>query len=400
MLPNTFVLFFAPAVLAAVVPGAQSQPKVTPFSKFPPSYFKGLDLSTLLMTGTKNDSSGIPVQQILPPVVFQQAIHKKIRYGPYKLPSTKKVNLQSVLLKDSGMMDSVLLAAMPCTDCTILFGDGGMEYANGTVANIGNGVMQHHTAILNTGKDVWWSACGLPMTLRGIDPFFGLGNEKTPAAYQIPGSSIKSGYYLAPDNKFILVNELMNMDEEEKEVYVTVNWEYVPGKPEGFKQAQDIWLDLGYCNPAGEDPPNDRAFNKSSIKWTSPYEGTILGIIGHMHDGGTNLRYYINDKLVCDSKAQYGQNSNFIERSNGRQGMNGMPHISSMSGCVLPGFLRKGDVIHVTAEYDFAKYKGMNDNTGRVGEIMGVGAMLLIPGEFIQDPGLANLSYPNLIGKE
>jgi len=89
MLPNTFVLFFAPAVLAAVVPGAQSQPKVTPFSKFPPSYFKGLDLSTLLMTGTKNDSSGIPVQQILPPVVFQQAIHKKIRYGPYKLPSTK-----------------------------------------------------------------------------------------------------------------------------------------------------------------------------------------------------------------------------------------------------------------------------------------------------------------------
>jgi hypothetical protein len=277
------------------------------------------------------------------------------------------------------MMDSVLPAAMPCDDCTLLYADSGLEYADGREANVNNGVVQHHTIMINMGTDHVWEGCGMPFSPPGFDPFFGGGNERTLVHYK--GDNFNSGYYISPNDSFILYNELMNMDVEEKHIYATINWEYLPGKPEGFKRVQDMWLDLSYCSPVGRKAPaNEKMFNISSVKWTSPYDGQVVSISGHMHNGGTHLRYYQNGQVLCDSKATYDpKNVAYIERANGLQGHNGMEHIAEMSSCVMPGRLKKGDIIHVEAEYDFANHMGDTTNKGQPGDIMGLGVMFFAP---------------------
>ena len=131
--------------------------------------------------------------------------------------------------------------------------------------------------MINMGTDHVWEGCGLPFSPPGFDPFFGGGNERTLVHYT--GPNFNSGYYISPNDSFILYNELMNMDVEEKHIYATINWEYLPGKPEGFKRVQDMWLDLSYCSPVGRKAPaNEKTFNVSSVKWTSPYDGQVVSI--------------------------------------------------------------------------------------------------------------------------
>jgi hypothetical protein len=313
-----------------------------------------------------------PREEILTPVLRKDAVRKKFYYGPYNLPSSKAVNFASVVYGDSGMIQIFKKITPPCSDCTILTGQAGLEFANGSEANTDMGGWLHHSILMAMGKDKAFAGCGRDTPMPGVDAFFGGGNERLLVKYTNSDASYNSGYYIAPNDTFTAYFELMNMDVDPKTVLPTITFEYIPGRPKGLKHIQDVWIDLDYCSPTGTEPLNDSFFTINSTKWTSPYDGTIVNVDGHLHDGGTHLRVYQNGALLCDAAASYGETPGFVERSNGIQGEAGMKHISHMNSCEAMGPIKKGDVFHVQAEYDFKTHMGERNNRGKLGEVMGL----------------------------
>ncbi|KAF1990167.1 hypothetical protein K402DRAFT_460864 [Aulographum hederae CBS 113979] len=98
----------------------------------------------------------------------------------------------------------------------------------------------------------------------------------------------------------------------------------------------------------------------------SKYNAQMIGVAGHLHDVSENVNVYINDKVICDSKAIYGTsvadwdsaNSNstsapptnrYTLSKRHEDPMDGMPHIVRMSFCRNIGALKQGETIRVDA---------------------------------------------------
>ena len=136
-----------------------------------------------------------------------------------------------------------------------------------------------------------------------------------------------AGYYIAPHDKFASLSELMNMDDQPQEGYVTITYEYIPSVPAGFGTVKALWLDIGGCMHGSEMPVKSMThpFTYTSKPWTSDINGRLIGIGGHLHDGGTHIKVMMNNKLECDCRAAYGKTPAYIG--------GGMPmSMSSMAG--------------------------------------------------------------------
>jgi hypothetical protein len=278
------------------------------------------------------------------------------------------------------MVDDVKMSQLPCTDCTLLYATGGLEYPDGRVANTDTGAWLHHIVGFNTGPGRSAAAChSMPM-----DPFWSSGNERETKVYTSTNGAIKSGYYIKPTDKFMLYSELMNMDPVEKHVYITGDFEYLPGRQKDYMDTKAIWLQLGQCGEDIQDltkagipgkPLNNKAFTEASPPWTSQYDGQMLYVSGHLHDGGTHLEVIENGKTLCDSQMKYGETPAF--HGPATELMGPMVHISSISNCTDMGKISKGDKFHIKANYDFTKHPGMKNSKGELDEIMGIAEMYI-----------------------
>jgi len=208
--------------------------------------------------------------------------------------------------------------------------------------------------------------------------------------------------------------ELMNMRAEPKDVYLTLDYEYIPGpRPQGWKIAKAMWLDITNCGISSVNPPRGKMqFKMASRPWTSSYDGELLGVGGHLHDGGLTVNIYQNKQVICASQAQYGVGSSdgsavknqppthgdsrastpkggapakALPSSDGHQmvrrdggphgGMDGKPHIKAMTVCTNMGKIKKGDTFYIDANYDFTKHEGMKSPAGAYTEVMGIAIM-------------------------
>jgi hypothetical protein len=270
----------------------------------------------------------------------------------------------------NGMTDAFGMAVKkPCDgDCLLMGIESGLEYADGRTANTDTGSWLHHVVLINAGPKVQDIMCGAG---KG-EALFMDGNERTPNIFFRQGIDIKSGYPLHKEDTFVYSIELMNMDPKEKYVWLTMSFEYLDGAnhPE-FRPIHQLFLSIGpscsgFVNPAGASnltmtgQPKSKVFSERSIPWVSRVDGDILGTGGHLHDGGTTLEVWHNDKLACDSRATYG-GAGFTQG----EGMAGMAvggdpteHISSMKTCQNLGPIKKKDTITLNAKYDFTQHKG------------------------------------------
>jgi hypothetical protein len=68
----------------------------------------------------------------------------KVRYGPYKVPDMKRTNI----FGESGSLWNYADngAPKPCEECTIIGMNAGLEYPDGTNANIDTGLWLHHVS--------------------------------------------------------------------------------------------------------------------------------------------------------------------------------------------------------------------------------------------------------------
>jgi hypothetical protein len=118
-----------------------------------------------------------------------------------------------------------------------------------------------------------------------------------------------------------------------------------------------------------------------------------------LHDGGVNVNIYKNNSVICDSRAKYtmggghGGPDNIdgghaavsapapgAKRITRRDGgphstSDGKAHINVMTTCSNLGPIKKGDAVHIDANYDFNKFEGMKSKAGAYTEIMGIAIM-------------------------
>ena len=98
----------------------------------------------------------------------------KVTYGPFNVPSTNINNgMEQFYLKD---------VAIGCWDCTITFIQAGLEYPNGTYANVNTSLCLHHVVLYNLAN--FDTVCGYNET---GERFFASGNERSPANLCING---------------------------------------------------------------------------------------------------------------------------------------------------------------------------------------------------------------------
>jgi hypothetical protein len=265
--------------------------------------------------------------------------------------------------------------------------NGGVQYANGSEAT-GSAVYLHHAAIINNGPEAKDGTCARP----SYDLFFSTGNERSTIIYNNPNATQQAGYYIQHSDNFLLQSEIINNELEEKEVWIYMDYRYMPGKQPGHQQTKVVWLsaegtpcgrkiDLASLTGGGEQPklgagemypPNDKSFTLKSTPWISPWSGnfialgktlfihngveTDISLGGHLHDGGINTAIYQNDKLLCDSKASYAMGDS--TGMGGGHSTTAARHLTAMSGCRSSDSVKAGDKFHIVVNYDFEKYPG------------------------------------------
>lgn len=116
-------------------------------------------------------------------------------------------------------------------------GAGMMLLATGALMTIaGTALSTLAAALLATNTDISTLATSLP---RGASVFVAAGAEGTENVFAANSSSVKTGYYVQKADKMVLQAEVVNYDSVAKDVYLSLDYEYIPnvGKGEG-------WLDV------------------------------------------------------------------------------------------------------------------------------------------------------------
>lgn len=246
----------------------------------------------------------------------------KIRYGPFTVRGGGPNGGEGMIWNQP--TPSI---TKPCSDCTILGMNAGLEYLDGKDANTDTKMWLHHMVLFNIGTGAWDATCtvfGLPHMIVASSPtsserIFSSGNERTTVFFNPPWyNNTKSGYgypvYSA--DRFGLITDLMNMNPGAKTVYLTMYYDFLDGHPKEWAEIKPVWFDVAQCGTS--EVPGGSANTRFDIKasaWTANFEGEILHAGGHLHDGGTAVDLLVDGKLVCKSEATYGSDEEALIRS-------------------------------------------------------------------------------------
>jgi hypothetical protein len=327
----------------------------------------------------------------------------KVRYGPFTIPGAGQpsTGLAAImpflgLQPETGMVwnQPVQNIKKPCGACYVTGMVAGLEYADGSNANINTGVWLHHMVLMARGAGKSDATCAAnPFSLphfavggtgANTERFFASGNERT--GLKVP-QGLNYGYQVNQADSWHLLVDLMNENAAAKQVYMTMTYDYVPATTPGIKPMKPLWLDINQCGTS-EVAARTGKYNVKSVPWTSTINGQWLGVGGHLHDGGTNLTIEQNSQVICDSQAKYGTKPDYVSGDGGMDhgggdpghGHGGMMHISEHGVCyadTLPR-IKAGDRVAITANYDDTKYPQMVHN-GRLHNIMGIAIAYIAP---------------------
>jgi len=328
-----------------------------------------------------NSAITYPALQFVVPMLPKMALYKKeqfqatskranakkykLWYGPLDLDSKeekkKNPNKHIIGMDPQGTTFMNRADSFP-GDITILSAKVSLVFEDGKTADAKNGIYNHHVVFTDTDKrPIALLACpgqkakpALPVSVT-----VGTGEENTSFQYAPESGEIDGGYYVGKRDTLLLAAELVNYSSEKKRVYALIDIDYVPGK--GKSDISSETVQVGMCGGAIgiRPPPGQKKFSMASKAMTVQYDGYIFGIRGHLHDGGVSVPVQINNKTVCESKANY------------KTGGDSATSLTSMSICdqVIP--VKKGDQMTFTAGYDLELHPARQHAGGGEAEEMG-----------------------------
>jgi len=252
-----------------------------------------------------------------------------------------------------------------CKDCTVLRGHIGLADAEGKkiVPQKDQGVYIHHLLTFDTSKRTkpFVNDCigGLAGLLGAKFVGSGEDNNNVPVYYTDKDGSHQGGFHVGRFDSFSMNADLVNMNTASTQVYLTLDIEYLPGIV--GTDSRETLLSVEACGGSWIRTSTAGETNSTSGKYTFNENGSIVLGKGHLHAGGEGVAVFINNKLVCESKAQYG-------------GAKGEAAINGMSVCPKID-VKSGDVMTFTVMYDVAKHPVRHESHGMMGgmpDIMGM----------------------------
>ncbi|KAF2670171.1 hypothetical protein BT63DRAFT_424121 [Microthyrium microscopicum] len=292
---------------------------------------------------------------------FPGAKRIKVYYGPFHVPGQNAPKLPKeanpMSLDPNSFAWNNWISGFPL-DATYLEQSTGLELENGSIATLETGIYNHHLAYVSSKKfsPDFAQCAGQPAKkTRTPSTFAGATQEKGDAIFSTPDLKFKSGFYMGADDKIVATGELVNYANDTVSVFAVTETEYLPGKPEGFKDVVTEVFSVNQCdggNLALRPPPGQLKYSLKSQNMTILHDGYVLGRRAHLHDGGEGLEFWVNDKLICDSKAIYGGPTGTRKSADGKV----WETMSGVKECVDPVQVKKGDSVRLEAFYDLIKH--------------------------------------------
>jgi hypothetical protein len=171
-----------------------------------------------------------------------------------------------------------------------------------------------------------------------------------------PDAPIKAGYWVGPAGNMQLTSELVNYHKEAKDIYLTLDVEWSPGKEDNMYDVGMGALSADRCEDRERGilhPPKDKPITYKGEQWTAIDNGYFINWTPHIHDGGVDVKVYINDQMVCESKAIYGAEGGSVQALDGQKWQT----ITGYTPCEKPIPFKRGDKVSMSSTYDLTKYR-------------------------------------------
>ena len=264
--------------------------------------------------------------------------YKTLTVNPMSMTMPMSSNMFNMM---GTMQDFNYAAQKPCSGgCYIVGMIPNLVYPNGKIANYNTGVMLHHAVMFNG----WFGSVSKHDVTCPSWPerLFGSGNERTdfvlPAGYGLPVGASDNWHMLA---------ELMNMSMQSQNVQVQFTYYTMPLSA-NLTPVTPLWLDERNCNagPGLSDYPIPAGHSDTVWNYKVPANGAgdIVAIGGHVHDYGTHISLTdtTSHKLICNSKAAYGQIAAYDKN---------IDYISGCGGNPL-AVIHAGDMLRLNSYYN------------------------------------------------
>jgi len=294
---------------------------------------------------------------------YRSAAKRKVfKYGPYTLvgKGQPKPPLGFVSMDEHGQGFFDIISSGICEkDCTVIAGKTGLAFEDGTEAGPAQGIQIHHilTSDLSKSQNQAVAYCATKNTTPSQKfngtrfakvigaGFIGQGEDNGEIVFTSQDGSYPAGFQLGAKDRFILLGDYVNYNNVSKDVYVTMDLEYVDGWV--GKDAVSALLSVTSCQ--SEDVKMGAAGSGPAETISNSFEifvdGYIVTAKGHMHDGGDRMILYINGKEVCTSMPIYQSN-----------GVGNETVLTGMSICDDAIKVKRGDFLTMKSVYDLSKH--------------------------------------------
>ncbi|TLD20160.1 Diphthamide biosynthesis protein 2 [Venturia nashicola] len=179
---------------------------------------------------------------------------------------------------------------------------------------------------------------------------------------------------------------------DDRVVYITQTYDYLPGPlPAGWQDIKPVWFDASNCWTGEVAAPQETgAYTIESQPWVPNFDGSIVDIIGHLHDGGIAVDVLASPTgPVCTTKFRYSESPEFIFRGT----MMGddkpaVDHISSVEKCQVSQVkeMKKDQSWTIRGRYDYNARSG-NIEEGKQGSVMAIAiALIAVPPGGVPSP--------------
>jgi hypothetical protein len=310
----------------------------------------------------------------------------KITLGPFTIqPANAKRSWNPTRMDPNSEVWLNNVKGLP-QDILVLSTNSTLTYADGTAADVVNGIYNHHLMVIDMTKSTTGPiACpDGKVTGEPVSPLMGASEANRDLLFVAPEVDFNGGYYIGKSDKLMLSAEIVNYTNDTKQIYSVTEMEYVPGRPRGSLDMGLQILDVGQCDTkagaggmsgmsGGEGmimaPKDKKVFSVESKKMSITQDGFILFRRGHMHDGGEDVVLKVNNNTICDSKAIYGGDTQSVTSASGKK----WETISKMTECHDVVKVKKGDELTVQANFNLEKHppREMTHDSG-MGEQMGL----------------------------
>ncbi|QDS75811.1 hypothetical protein FKW77_000302 [Venturia effusa] len=322
------------------------------------------------------------------PTTMKRAGAKRVRvyYGPFEILGAEAAkNALNPMRMDPGSTTWSKIANGLPVDSTILKTNTSLQLLDGSPADIGAGIYNHHVVFFDQSKNSpIVTRCGngsmlpeafrpktMPMTIFG-----GTSEDNSNMLYSDADGTFNSGFWLPKTDKMMIMGEIINYRNSSTFVYSVTDVEYVPGQAAGMLDAYTTVLDVAMCGGTDAkkmfqpDSVKEKKFSAISNPMIVTQNGWLIHKNGHLHDGGDVILMKVSGKVVCESKAKYGGGSQVLKGEDGKV----WETLSFMEECNDAIKLKEGDQIEIEARYDFEAHPARKHavEDGRMAEVMGL----------------------------